>query len=161
MNKVKQLTLLAACGVLSVSSAHAARDTSDDVTFKATVEQQCGIDVTNTTADLAFGSDYLESKAEVKLINNEKNSHTNLRVSNIDKDDFGNEVGKQDIYFKADGAIDKEMDAIRWQQGQRVSRQELQDNSAVVSLQARIDIDENLLDADDYELATNWVIECD
>ena len=167
MNKVKQMTLLAACGVLSVSSAFAQppghgddEATSGDVTFSAKVEKQCGIDVTAATADLAFGDAYSESTAQVKLINNEKDGKIEFKVEPIATEDLGDQVTKSDVHFRAVSSVSADMTASDWEEGINFSRADLKSNN-LVDLAARVAVDESNLDADDYELVTNWIIECD
>ncbi|WP_285354118.1 hypothetical protein [Vibrio sp. D173a] len=167
MNKAKRLTLLAACGVLSVSSAFAQspRDgddevTSGDVTFSAKVEKQCGIDVTAAAADLAFGDNYLDSTAQVKLINNEKDGKIEFKVEPIKTEDLGDQVTKNDVHFRAESSVSADMSAPDWEEGIEFSRDDLRSNN-LVNLAARVSIDDSNLDADDYELVTNWIIECD
>lgn len=167
MNKAKQLTLLAACGVLSVSSAFAQppgdgddEAKSGDVTFSAKVEKQCGIDVTAAAADLAFGDNYLDSTAQVKLINNEKDGKIEFKVEPIKTEDLGDQVTKNDVHFRAESSVSADMSAPDWEEGIEFSRDDLRSNN-LVNLAARVSIDESNLDADDYELVTNWIIECD
>lgn len=168
MSKRKQLMLMATCGVLSVSTAYAMppdhgdddEATSGDVTFSAKVEKQCGIDVTAATADLAFGDNYLDSTAQVKLINNEKDGKIEFRVEPIKTEDLGDQVTKHDVHFKAESSVSADMSAPDWEEGIEFSRDDLRSNN-LVNLAARVSIDESNLDADDYELVTNWIIECD
>lgn len=167
MSKGKQLMLMTACGVLSVSTAYAVPPghgdeevTSGDVTFSAKVEKQCGIDVTAASADLAFGDNYLDSTAQVKLINNEKDGKIEFRVEPIKTEDLGDQVTKNDVHFRAESSVSADMSAPDWEEGIEFSRDDLRSNS-LVNLAARVSIDESNLDADDYELVTNWIIECD
>ncbi|KDN29243.1 hypothetical protein VFDL14_13715 [Vibrio fortis] len=167
MSKGKQLMLMTACGVLSVSTAYAVPPghgdeevTSGDVTFSAKVEKQCGIDVTAASADLAFGDNYLDSTAQVKLINNEKDGKIEFRVEPIKTEDLGDQVTKNDVHFRAESSVSADMSASDWEEGIEFSRDDLRSNN-LVNLAARVSIDESNLDADDYELVTNWIIECD
>ena len=167
MSKGKQLMLMTACGVLSVSTAYAVLPghgdeevTSGDVTFSAKVEKQCGIDVTAASADLAFGDNYLDSTAQVKLINNEKDGKIEFRVEPIKTEDLGDQVTKNDVHFRAESSVSADMSAPDWEEGIEFSRDDLRSNN-LVNLAARVSIDESNLDADDYELVTNWIIECD
>ncbi|KAB0291846.1 MULTISPECIES: hypothetical protein [Vibrio] len=167
MSKGKQLMLMTACGVLSVSTAYAVPPghgdeevTSGDVTFSAKVEKQCGIDVTAASADLAFGDNYLDSTAQVKLINNEKDGKIEFRVEPIKTEDLGDQVTKNDVHFRAESSVSADMSAPDWEEGIEFSRDDLRSNN-LVNLAARVSIDESNLDADDYELVTNWIIECD
>lgn len=167
MSKGKQLMLMTACGVLSVSTAYAVPPghgdeevTSGDVTFSAKVEKQCGIDVTAASADLAFGDNYLDSTAQVKLINNEKDGKIEFRVEPIKTEDLGDQVTKNDVHFRAESSVSADMSAPDWEEGVEFSRDDLRSNN-LVNLAARVSIDESNLDADDYELVTNWIIECD
>ncbi|KAB0301626.1 hypothetical protein F2Z80_21515 [Vibrio fortis] len=167
MSKGKQLMLMTACGVLSVSTAYAVPPghgdeevTSGDVTFSAKVEKQCGIDVTAASADLAFGDNYLDSTAQVKLINNEKDGKIEFRVEPIKTEDLGDQVTKNDVHFRAESSVSADMSAPDWEEGIEFSRDDLRSNN-LVNLAARVSIDESSLDADDYELVTNWIIECD
>nr|WP_241214402.1 hypothetical protein [Vibrio alfacsensis] len=52
------------------------------------------------------------------------------------------------------------MNASDWEDGIDYSRDDIRSNN-LVDLSARINIDESNMDADDYALVTNWVIECD
>ncbi|GMM89657.1 hypothetical protein [Vibrio fortis] len=167
MSKGNQLMLMTACGVLSVSTAYAVPPghgdeevTSGDVTFSAKVEKQCGIDVTAASADLAFGDNYLDSTAQVKLINNEKDGKIEFRVEPIKTEDLGDQVTKNDVHFRAESSVSADMSAPDWEEGIEFSRDDLRSNN-LVNLAARVSIDESNLDADDYELVTNWIIECD
>lgn len=167
MSKGKQLMLMTACGVLSVSTAYAVPPghgdeevTSGDVTFSAKVEKQCGIDVTAASAALAFGDNYLDSTAQVKLINNEKDGKIEFRVEPIKTEDLGDQVTKNDVHFRAESSVSADMSAPDWEEGIEFSRDDLRSNN-LVNLAARVSIDESNLDADDYELVTNWIIECD
>ena len=167
MSKGKQLMLMTACGVLSVSTAYAVPPghgdeevTSGDVTFSAKVEKQCGIDVTAASADLAFGDNYLDSTAQVKLINNEKDGKIEFRVEPIKTEDLGDQVTKNDVHFRAESSVSADMSAPDWEEGIEFSRDDLRSNN-LVNLAARVSIDESNLDANDYELVTNWIIECD
>ncbi|WP_261904710.1 hypothetical protein [Vibrio fortis] len=166
MKKGKQLLLLTACGVLSVSTAYANPPndedevTSGDVTFSATVEKQCGIDVTAATADLAFGDSYLDSTAQVKLINNEKNGKIEFKVEPITTEELGDQVTINDVHFRAESSVSADMTAPEWEEGLEFTRDDLRSNN-LVNLAARVSVDESNLDADDYELVTNWIIECD
>lgn len=167
MSKGKQLMLMTACGMLSVSTAYAVPPghgdeevTSGDVTFSAKVEKQCGIDVTAASADLAFGDNYLDSTAQVKLINNEKDGKIEFRVEPIKTEDLGDQVTKNDVHFRAESSVSADMSAPDWEEGIEFSRDDLRSNN-LVNLAARVSIDESNLDADDYELVTNWIIECD
>ncbi|MGF1752764.1 hypothetical protein L4C33_04105 [Vibrio makurazakiensis] len=164
MNRGKTLLALSMACLLTAPIAHASDDddqaTSGDVTFNATIEEQCGIDVTTATAELAFGDTYNGSTAQVKLINNEKDGTIEFRLEPIDTEDLGDQVTKQNVYFKADGSVSDDMNAREWEEGIEFSRDDLKSNN-YVNLSARINIDESNLDADDYALVTNWIIECD
>lgn len=159
-----RIALLAA--LIAATGAHAKppgdkdEATSDDVTFSATVEEQCGIDVTVANADLAFGEQYNDSKAQVKLINNEDDGKIELSLEPMSDNDLGDNIDKEDVWFKAEGTHNVSKNAEQWEDGIEYSRDDIRNNN-LVDLSARINVDESNLDAEEYKLVTNWVIECD
>ncbi|WP_104034223.1 hypothetical protein [Vibrio jasicida] len=153
-------TLIAATGVQAQALKDKDEATSDDVTFSATIQEQCGIDVTIANADLAFGEQYNDSKAQVKLINNEDDGKIELSLDSLSDNDLGDNIDKEDVWFKAEGAHNVSKNAEQWEDGIEYSRSDIRNNN-LVDLSARINVDESNLDADQYTLVTNWVIECD
>ncbi|NOI70341.1 hypothetical protein [Vibrio owensii] len=153
-------TLIAATGAQAQALKDKDEATSDDVTFSATIQEQCGIDVTIANADLAFGEQYNDSKAQVKLINNEDDGKIELRLEPLNVSDLGNHIDKEDVWFKSGGVHEANMNAKDWEEGIEYSRSDIRNNN-LVDLSARINVDESNLDADQYTLVTNWVIECD
>ncbi|GAB7222955.1 hypothetical protein VoSk93_21710 [Vibrio owensii] len=153
-------TLIAATGVQAQALKDKNEATSDDVTFSATIQEQCGIDVTIANADLAFGEQYNDSKAQVKLINNEDDGKIELSLEPLKEHELGNHIDKEDVWFKSGGVHEANMNAKDWEEGIEYSRSDIRNNN-LVDLSARINVDESNLDADQYTLVTNWVIECD
>ena len=85
-------TLIAATGAQAQALKDKDEATSDDVTFSATIQEQCGIDVTIANADLAFGEQYNDSKAQVKLINNEDDGKIELSLEPLKEHELGNQM---------------------------------------------------------------------
>lgn len=159
LSKAVLLALFVTAGVHAQPQGHEDA-TSEDVTFSATVEEQCGIDVTVANANLAFGDAYNDSKAQVKLINNEEDGSIKLKLEPIKPHEIGDDIKKEDVWFQSGGVHQANMNASDWEDGIDYSRDDIRSNN-LVDLSARINIDESNMDADDYALVTNWVIECD
>ncbi|MET2973294.1 hypothetical protein, partial [Vibrio harveyi] len=130
-----RIALLAA--LIAATGAHAKppgdkdEATSDDVTFSATVEEQCGIDVTVANADLAFGEQYNDSKAQVKLINNEDDGKIELSLEPMSDNDLGDNIDKEDVWFKSGGVHQANMNAKDWESGIEYSRDDIRNNNLV------------------------------
>ncbi|MFA0057166.1 MULTISPECIES: hypothetical protein [Vibrio] len=133
-------------------------DKTGDVVFSASVESQCGIEATEDKADLAFGENYNESYATVKLVSNRNG--IKVRAEEIKLESFDGQIQKSDVYFQSTGTTDISQSAEGWESGVDITRDQIREDNNM-NLYARVAIDESNLDAsDDYEVKTKWKIEC-
>ncbi|WP_122032326.1 hypothetical protein [Aliivibrio sp. EL58] len=164
MQNKKQTLVIATASLLTALTVYASppdhpSSTTGDVTFSAKVEEQCGIEATQPTADLAFGDTYNQSNATVKIISN-SSRHVKFKASSIDLDSFGNQIELQNVHFKAAGTINVDQNADEWLEDITIEREDIKENNNI-DLLARVNIDEGDLDANDnYEIKTTWTIEC-
>ncbi|GLR74152.1 hypothetical protein [Aliivibrio sifiae] len=162
MKNKKHALVIAAASLLTTLTVHASppdSSTTGEVIFSGTVEEQCGIEATEASADLAFGDAYNSSKAQVKLISN-SGQHVHFKASTIDTSSFESQIESKDVYFKTEGTIAVDQNADEWLKKTIIERDDIKQNNHI-DLLARVNIDEGDLDANDnYEIKTTWTIEC-
>lgn len=162
LNK-KPLLGLAAVSIFATGSAFAqppgdGDDKTGDVVFSASVESQCGIEATEDKADLAFGENYNDSHATVKLVSNKDG--VKVRAEEIKIESFDGQIQKTDVFFQSTGTTELDQSAIGWESGVDITRDQIREDNNM-NLFARVAVDESNLDAsDDYEVKTKWKIEC-
>lgn len=126
--------------------------------FSASVESQCGIEATEDKADLAFGENYNDSHATVKLVSNRNG--IKVRAEEIKIESFDGQIQKTDVFFQSTGTTELDQSAIGWESGVDITRDQIREDNNM-NLFARVAVDESNLDAsDDYEVKTKWKIEC-
>ncbi|MBY7728755.1 hypothetical protein JHW46_00170 [Vibrio splendidus] len=166
LNK-KPLLGLAAMSILatniSVASANddevSHQPVTGEVIFSGSVDSQCGVYATQDRADLAFGEDYNESHATVKLISN-TNEKVKLSATDIDISSFGDQIDNKDIHIQSAGTIDEDKSLDHWERGVDIKRSEIE-NEDNLNLYARVDVDEGDLQSGiDYQVKTTWTVEC-
>ncbi|UPR36669.1 hypothetical protein ITG13_17365 [Vibrio cyclitrophicus] len=148
---------------ISVASANddeaSNQPVSGDVIFSGSVDSQCGVYATQDRADLAFGEDYNESHATVKLISN-TDKKVKLSATDIDISSFGEQIEKKDIHIESTGTIDEDKSLDHWERGFDIERDEIEDEDNL-NLYARVDVDEGDLQSGiDYQVKTTWTVEC-
>ena len=99
----KPLLGLAAMSIFATGSAFALPpghedDKTGDVVFSASVESQCGIEATEDKADLAFGENYNDSHATVKLVSNKDG--VKVRAEEVKIESFDGQIQKSDVYTR-------------------------------------------------------------
>lgn len=162
LNK-KPLLGLAAMSIFATGSAFALPpghedDKTGDVVFSASVESQCGIEATEDKADLAFGENYNDSHATVKLVSNKDG--VKVRAEEVKIESFDGQIQKSDVFFQSTGTTELDQSAIGWESGVDITRDQIREDNNL-NLYARVAVDESNLDAnDDYEVKTKWKIEC-
>lgn len=162
LNK-KPLLGLAAMSIFATGSAFAQPpghedDKTGDVVFSASVESQCGIEATEDKADLAFGENYNDSHATVKLVSNKDG--VKVRAEEVKIESFDGQIQKSDVFFQSTGTTELDQSAIGWESGVDITRDQIREDNNL-NLFARVAVDESNLDAnDDYEVKTKWKIEC-
>ena len=162
LNK-KPLLGLAAMSIFATGSAFALPpghedDKTGDVVFSASVESQCGIEATEDKADLAFGENYNDSHATVKLVSNKDG--VKVRAEEVKIESFDGQIQKSDVFFQSTGTTELDQSAIGWESGVDITRDQIREDNNL-NLYARVAVDESNLDAnDDYEVETKWKIEC-
>jgi hypothetical protein len=159
----KPLLGLAAMSIFATGSAFALPpghedDKTGDVVFSASVESQCGIEATEDKADLAFGENYNDSHATVKLVSNKDG--VKVRAEEVKIESFDGQIQKSDVFFQSTGTTELDQSAIGWESGVDITRDQIREDNNL-NLYARVAVDESNLDAnDDYEVKTKWKIEC-
>ncbi|WP_373944406.1 hypothetical protein L0991_20860 [Vibrio chagasii] len=162
LNK-KPLLGLAAISIFTTGSAFAQTpghedDQTGDVIFSASVESQCGIEATEDKANLAFGENYNDSHATVKLVSNKDG--VKVRAEEVKIESFDGQIQKSDVFFQSTGTTELDQSAIGWESGVDITRDQIREDNNL-NLYARVAVDESNLDAnDDYEVETKWKIEC-
>ncbi|WP_261886521.1 hypothetical protein [Vibrio pomeroyi] len=162
LNK-KPLLGLAAITIFATGSAFAQSpgdgdDKTGDVVFSASVESQCGIEATEDKADLAFGENYNDSHATVKLVSNRNG--IKVRAEEIQIESFDGQIQKTDVFFQSTGTTELDQSALGWESGVDITRDQIREDNNM-NLFARVAVDESNLDAnEDYEVKTKWKIEC-
>ena len=162
LNK-KPLLGLAAISIFATGSAFAqppgdGDDKTGDVVFSASVESQCGIEATEDKADLAFGENYNDSHATVKLVSNRNG--IKVRAEEIKIESFDGQIQKSDVFFQSTGTTELDQSALSWESGVDITRDQIREDNNM-NLFARVAVDESNLDAsEDYEVKTKWKIEC-
>ncbi|MEZ8720666.1 hypothetical protein AB6D66_06275 [Vibrio pomeroyi] len=162
LNK-KPLLGLAAMSIFATGSAFAqppgdGDDKTGDVVFSASVESQCGIEATEDKADLAFGENYNDSHATVKLVSNRNG--IKVRAKEVKIESFDGQIQKNDVFFQSTGTTELDQSALGWESGVDITRAQIREDNHM-NLFARVAVDESNLDADeDYEVKTKWKIEC-
>lgn len=162
LNK-KPLLGLAAISIFATGSAFAqppgdGDDKTGDVVFSASVESQCGIEATEDKADLAFGENYNDSHATVKLVSNRNG--IKVRAEEVKIESFDGQIQKSDVFFQSTGTTELDQSALGWESGVDITRDQIREDNHM-NLFARVAVDESNLDADeDYEVKTKWKIEC-
>ncbi|MGF1801818.1 hypothetical protein [Vibrio gigantis] len=132
---------------------------SGDVIFSGSVDSQCGVYATQDRADLAFGEDYNDSHATVKLISN-TDEKVKLSATDIDISSFGDQIDKKDVHIESTGTIDEDKSLDHWERGVDIKRSEIE-NEDNLNLYARVDVDEGDLQSGiDYQVKTTWTVEC-
>lgn len=132
---------------------------SGDVIFSGSVDSQCGVYATQDRADLAFGKDYNDSHATVKLISN-TDEKVKLSATDIDISSFGDQIDKKDVHIESTGTIDEDKNLEHWERGVDIRRSQIEDEDNL-NLYARVDVDEGELQSGvDYQVKTTWTVEC-
>ena len=164
LNK-KPLLGLAAISIFTTGSAFAQTPNqtprvTDEVTFSAKVDRQCGIEATDDNADLALGKNYNSTHATVKLVSNNPNGAT-VKAKKVNIESFDNLIEIQDVHFKSTGTKQEDKNATKWKNnGIRITRDQIRTENEL-NLFARVNVDESNLDSNvDYEVETQWRIEC-
>ncbi len=165
LNKKPLLGLAVVAALASNVSIASANDeashqpVSGDVIFSGSVDSQCGVYATQDRADLAFGNDYNDSHATVKLISN-TDEKVKLSATDIDISSFGDQIDKKDIHIQSAGTIDEDKGLDHWERGVDIKRSEIEDEDNL-NLYARVDVDEGELQSGvDYQVKTTWTVEC-
>ncbi|MEZ8485214.1 hypothetical protein [Vibrio splendidus] len=132
---------------------------SGDVIFSGSVDSQCGVYATQDRADLAFGDDYNQSHATVKLISN-TDEKVKLSATDIDISSFGDQIDNKDIHIQSAGTIDQDKSLDHWERGVDIERSEIESEDNL-NLYARVNVDEGDLQSGiDYQVKTTWTVEC-
>ncbi|GAL19185.1 hypothetical protein JCM19235_2608 [Vibrio maritimus] len=133
-----------------------------EIEFKANIDAQCGLEVLKDKGDLAFGDQYLEDAAEIKIVDNRQNGSVLLKLDELeyDQDDYLKSLEYSFFRFKVTGSADKEGTALAWMVGKTFSRDEL-GSDRKLEIRARVSLsEEDAIARDDLTVKTEWVTIC-
>ncbi|GAL25438.1 hypothetical protein JCM19239_3712 [Vibrio variabilis] len=133
-----------------------------EIEFKANIDAQCGLEVLKDKGDLAFGDQYLEDAAEIKIVDNRQNGSVLLKLDELeyDQDDYLKSLEYSFFRFKVTGSADKEGTALAWMVGKTFSRDEL-GSDRKLEIRARVSLsEEDAIARDDLSVKTEWVTIC-
>ncbi len=119
----------------------------------------CNLEIISNSGEISFGNDYQNTSNIFKVNVDDQKKRIKIKLDDINVN--GTEVrrGYQVIRFQVDVPDRYEGNSNYWRRGVEVSIDEL-NRQREIEIQTRVAVPKMQLKAGEYEIRTNWTIEC-